>query len=252
MSDYENSKNSTSSNNEDNCYCDVCNHDTTYCGCEDNGCCECGRKFIDIRSIEFLSQRDEEGAEWYNEKKYEYFENFKLINLWGEDEDDYIADTNDFLVELSDAVEKGMKQEQPKIFEEIHQSTNIPTELCNIISQMSIDDISFVEETKYEDLFNEIVDEHQDYLTDYKIVELTKLDVCQFNGETFFVCQDVDIRESHYAFNINFDNHIYELSYDGKDEYKRETYKNIDNFQVEDLWIVQQAQNKMWLVIKTD
>jgi len=231
--------------------CQICSHDQNDCGCEDYGCCECRNKFIDIRSIEMLSQRDEEGKEWYNEKKYEYFQDFKFVNLWGED-DEEDTDTNDFLVELIDVVEQGMKKEQPSIFEKIHQSTNIPSELCNLISQMSINDITYDKETKYEDLFNEIIDEHQDYLTDYKIVELTKLDVCQFNGETFFVCQDVDIRESHYAFNINFDNHIYELSYDGKDDWKRETYKNIDNFQAEDLWIVQQAQDKMWLVIKTD
>jgi len=61
--------------------------------------------------------------------------------------------------------------------------------------------------------------------------------------------------KSHYAFNINLDNHIYYLSYDGEDEYGRDTYKNIDNFQVEDMWIVQQnyqSEDKMWLIIKTD
>jgi len=172
--------------------CQVCNHDQTYCGCEDNECCECRDKFINIRSVELLSQDDTEGEEWYNERKYEWLENFKLINLWAEDEDAWCSNTNDFLVELRDVAEKEMKKEQPKIFEEIHQSTDIPTELCNIISQMSINDISSqIDNPTYENLFNEILLQ-QKYLTDYKFVELEKLDLCQFDGN-IFLCAKMSI-----------------------------------------------------------
>jgi hypothetical protein len=274
MSEYsENSKNSTSSNDKDNCYCDVCNHDTTWCGCEDNGCCECENarscdvcnhdttwcgcedngccscenKFIDIRSVEGIHFI----TDWYEDKKQEYFtdNNIKFINLWGED-DEEDTDTNDFLVELIDVVEKGMKTEQPSIFEEIHQSTNIPTDLCNIISQMSVDDIPYDKETKYQDLFIDLVEEHDKYLTGYNITELSKIDLCMFSGETYFVCQNVDIRASHYAFNVENQRYIHEVSYDGKDEYGRETYKNLDNYESEDMWIVQQTKDRFWLVVK--
>jgi len=252
MSDYENSKNSTSSNSDnEEIFCDVCNHNLTYCGCDygsrDYECCECRDKFIDIRSVEGIIFVDG----WYEDKKQEYFtdNNIKFINLWGED-DEEDTDTNDFLVELIDVVEKGMKQEQPSIFEEIHQSTNIPTDLCNIISQMSVDDIPYGKDTKYQDLFIDLVEEHDKYLTGYNITELSKIDLCMLSGETYFVCQNVDIRESHYAFNVENQRYIHEVSYDGKDEYGRETYKNLDNYESEDVWIVQQTKDRFWLVIK--
>lgn len=245
MSDYENSTNSTSSNNEDNYYCLVCNHDETDCGCEDYGCCECKNKFMDIRSV----NNDNETKEWYNEQKNEYFSKVKFINLWGEDDEDN-GDTNDFLVELIDVVEKASKKEAKSVFEEIHQSTNIPTDLCNLISQMNVEDIPFSEETKFQDLFIDLVEEHEDYLTGYKIIELSKVDVCQYDDETFLLCQNVDIRHDHYAFNIDFDRSVYEVSYDGKDEYRKETYKREDKYDCEDVWIVQQTEDRMWLVVK--
>lgn len=251
MSDYENSKSSTSSNDEDTFYCEVCNHDETNCGCEDYGCCECKNKFVDIRSCRGMSKWDDNIDEWYNEKKHEYFtdNNIKFINLWGEDDEDN-QETNDFLVELIDVVEKGSKKEAMSVFEEIHQSTNIPTDLCNLISQMNVEDIPFGEETKFQDLFIDLVEEHEKYLTGYNIAELSKIDVCEFDGQPYFVCQNVDIRQSHYAFNVENQRYIHELTYDGKDEYKRETYSNLDNYESEDVWIVQQAKDRFWLVVK--